>query len=120
LDVVVEQDPLSGYQVTEGTLVNLTINRTERGPIRDRGLRLFHHRVGKGFLKRRIQIRVHAYGMVYQLHNTFERPGESLWFVTPSGPDVEVFIYEDGRLLGRHSWFPDPALNLPELEMDGD
>ena len=103
-DVVVEQSPLSGYRVASGTLVNLTINRTEKGPILDKGLSLFYHRVDWGFLKRHIRFRVNAFGVFYDLYNVFVRPGERIWALAPQDPEATVFLYEDGELVSSHSF----------------
>jgi serine/threonine-protein kinase len=102
-DVVVEQSPPSGYQVASGTLVNLIVNRIERGPILDQGLSLFHHRVHGGFLKKHIRFRVNAFGFFYDLYNIFVRPGERIWFLAPQDPETTVFLYEDGELVLSHS-----------------
>ena len=101
--VVVEQDPPSGYQVASGTLVNLAVNRVEKGPILDRGLGLFHHRVREGFLKRHIRIRVNAFGVLYDLYDAFVRPGEGIWFLAPQALETTVFVYQNGNLLLSHS-----------------
>ncbi len=103
-DVVVEQNPPSGYQVASGTLVNLTVNRTEKGPILDQGLSLFHHRVPGGFLKKHIRFRVNAFGFFYDLYNIFVRPGERIWFLAPQNRETTVFLYEDGELVLSHSF----------------
>jgi serine/threonine-protein kinase len=101
-DVVVEQNPPSGYKVGSGTMVHLAVNRTEKGPILDQGLSLFHHRVHGGFLKRHVRFRVNAFGLFYDLSNIFVSPGERLWFLAPPAPETTVFLYEDGELvLGR-------------------
>ena len=103
-DVVVEQNPPSGYHVASGTLVNLTVNRTEKGPILDQGLSLFHHRVHGGFLKKHIRFRVNAFGFFYDLYNIFVRPGERIWFLAPQNRETTVFLYEDGELVLSHSF----------------
>jgi serine/threonine-protein kinase len=102
-DVVVEQDPPSGYQVTSGTLVHLTVNRTEKGPMLDQGLRLFHHRAHTGFLKKHVRFRVNAFGMFYDLYDLFVPPGERMWFLAPQDRETTVFLYEDGELVLNHS-----------------
>ena len=103
-DLVVEQDPPSGYQVDSGTLVNLTINRAEKDRILDQELSLFHHRVREGFLKKHIRIRVNAFGMLYDLYDVLVRPGEHIWFLSPQDLEATVFIYEDGELVLSHSF----------------
>ncbi|MBW1741321.1 MAG: PASTA domain-containing protein [Deltaproteobacteria bacterium] len=120
-DIVVDQDPPSGYQVASGTLVNLTVNRAEKGPILDQGLRLFHHRVCEGFLKKPIRIRVNAFGMLYDLYDFFARPGERIWFVVPQDPETTVFIYQEGRLVLSHSLSSRPVTEFfPALEIARD
>jgi beta-lactam-binding protein with PASTA domain len=101
-DVVVEQDPRSGYQVNSGTQVNLTLNRAAKGPILDQGLSLFHHRVHEGFLKKHIRIRVNAFGMFYDFLDVFVPPGEDIWFLAPEDPETTVFVYQDGELAFSH------------------
>jgi serine/threonine-protein kinase len=103
-DVVVEQTPPSGYQVASGTLVNLTVNRIEKGPIIDQRLRLFHHRAHAGFLKKHIRFRVNAFGMFYDLYDIFVRPGERIWFLAPQDAETTGFLYEDGELVKSHSF----------------
>jgi serine/threonine-protein kinase len=98
MDVVVEQSPPSGYQVTSGTLVNLTANRAG-GAILDRGLSLFHHRTDEGFLKKHIRFHVSAFGLIYDLYDVFVPPGERIWLLAPEEPEAMVFLYEDGELV---------------------
>jgi beta-lactam-binding protein with PASTA domain len=102
-DVVVEQDPLSGYKVASRTLVNLTMNRTEKGGILDQGLSLFHHRVREGFLKKHIRIRVNAFGMLYDLYDVLVGPGENIWFLAPQDLETTVFVYQEGEVVLSHS-----------------
>jgi len=99
MDVVVEQNPPSGYQVASGTLVNLTMNRTEKGRVLDQGLGLFHHRVPEGFLRKHVWIRINAFGMLYDLRDVFVRPGERIWFLAPQGPETTVLVYQDSELV---------------------
>ncbi|MBW1742092.1 MAG: PASTA domain-containing protein [Deltaproteobacteria bacterium] len=102
MDVVVEQSPLAGYQVTAGTLVNLTMNRA-KGVVLGRGLSLFHHRTHQGFLKKHIRFRVNTFGMVYDLYDGFVHPGEGIWLLAPEEPEATVFLYENGELVLSHS-----------------
>jgi eukaryotic-like serine/threonine-protein kinase len=102
MDVVVEQNPLAGYQVAAGTLVNLTMNRAGEAVL-GRGLSLFHHRTHQGFLKKHIRFRVNAFGMIYDLYDVFMSPGEGVWLLTPEEPEATVFLYENGELVLSHS-----------------
>ena len=104
-DFVVEQDPRSGYRVVSGKLVNLTINQEKKRLVLDQGLRVFHHRANNGFLKRRIRVRVNAFGMFYDLHDVFVGPGEHVWFLAPQDPEATIFVYQDEELVLSHSFF---------------
>jgi hypothetical protein len=102
MDVVVEQSPLAGYQVTAGTLANLTMNRAS-GAVLGRGLSLFHHRTHHGFLKKHIRYRVNAFGVIYDLCDVFVPPGDGIWLLAPEEPEATVFLYENGDLVLSHS-----------------
>jgi serine/threonine-protein kinase len=116
-DVVVEQDPPSGYPVASGSLVNLTINTAEKGVILDKGLYLFHYRVSEGFLKEHIRLRINAFGMLYDLYDIFQGPGEDIWMIVPQDPEVTFFLYQDGELTLSHSFvLGSRAHCLSELE----
>ncbi|MDY6839099.1 MAG: PASTA domain-containing protein [Thermodesulfobacteriota bacterium] len=112
-DVVVGQRPLAGHPVASGSLVNLTLNRSEQMPILDKGLYVFHHRVSSGWLKRHLRLRISAFGMLYDLYDAFEPPGKEVWMLTPRTSGVTLFFYQDGELAwscppeGR---FEDPGL----------
>lgn len=112
-DVVVEQDPPSGYKVASRTLVNLTMNRTEKSRILDQGLSLFHHRVREGFLKKHIRIRVNAFGVLYDLYDVLVRPGENIWFLAPQDLETTVFVYQEGEVVLSHSSSHGPHGTFP-------
>ena len=102
--VVVEQEPSSGYPVTSGTLVNLTVNRSETSVALDKGLYVFHHHVIDGFLKKHIRLRVNAFGMLYDLYDVFQPPGEDVWLLVPYDPDVTFFLYQDEEAVLSYSF----------------
>lgn len=102
--VVVEQEPSSGYPVTSGTLVNLTVNRSEKSVVLDKGLYVFHHHVIDGFLKKHIRLRVNAFGMLYDLYDVFQPPGEDIWLLVPYDPDVTFFLYQDEEAVLSYSF----------------
>lgn len=105
--VVVAQDPLYGYQVASGGLVNLIVNRLEEGPMPDKGLRLLHYGTDEGFLKTHVRIRVNVYGLFYPLFDGFASPGEQIWLLIPSDPEASVLVYENDELvLSPASWDP--------------
>lgn len=102
--VVVEQEPSSGYPVTSGTLVNLTVNRSEKRGALDKGLYVFHHHVIDGFLKKHIRLRVNAFGLLYDLYDVFQPPGEDIWLLVPYDPDVTFFLYQDEEAVLSYSF----------------
>lgn len=117
-DVVVEQDPRSGFPVVSGRLVNLTVNRKEKVLLRDKGLYLFRHHVCHGFLKKHIRLRINAFGMLYDLYEVFGNPGEEIWMLLPKHRETTFFLYEDGELTLSHSFATEANLpSFPEVEM---
>jgi len=102
--VVVEQEPSSGYPVISGTLVNLKVNRSEKSVVLDKGLYVFHHHVIDGFLKKHIRLRVSAFGMLYDLYDFFQPPGEDIWLLVPYDQDVTFFLYQDEEAVLSYSF----------------
>ena len=98
-DVVIEQNPRSGYPVDSGTLVHLTVNRREKVRVQDKGLLFFHHPVPYGFLKKQVRLRLNVFGGLYDLFDKFWPPGEDLWVLLPRHPDGTFFLYEDDELV---------------------
>ncbi|MDY6987935.1 MAG: PASTA domain-containing protein [Thermodesulfobacteriota bacterium] len=112
-DVVVDQRPLAGHPVASGSLVNLTLNRSEQMPALDKGLYVFHHRVSNGWLKKHLRLRISAFGMLYDLCDVFEPPGKEVWLLIPRSPGATLFFYQDGDLVWSRSpegRFEDPGL----------
>jgi beta-lactam-binding protein with PASTA domain len=124
MEVVVEQGPPSGYPVAPGTMVNLTLNRSEEVAALDKGLYVLHHRVAYGWLKKHLRLRINAFGMLYDLFDVFEPPGKEIWTLIPRAPGVTFFFYEDGELVWSRSLarkYEDSVLRnlkgvLPKLE----
>lgn len=104
--VIIGQKPLSGYRVVEGTTVHLVRNRRAGHSRRAdgdivRNSHLFRYRLESGFLKRRIQVRLNAFGISNDLYNDFVKPGEEIWLIIPKQEDVEVSLFVDGELIKR-------------------
>lgn len=102
-NVVIRQNPLSGYRVIEGTHVNIVINRKPGrkgqgylpGP---KGCRLFRYRLENGFLKRHIRVCLNSFGVSIDLFDDYLKPGEEIWFLIPA-VDATVLLYEDDQLI---------------------
>lgn len=104
LHTVVAQQSPSGYCVTQGSTVNIVINRKsiQKGHSylnESQGLGLFRHRLKDGFLKRHIRVRLNSFGVSADLFDDFMKPGEEIWLLIPRENDATVFLYEDGELL---------------------
>jgi eukaryotic-like serine/threonine-protein kinase len=104
LHTVVAQESPSGYCVTQGSTVNIIINR-KSGPKgydylnESQGVGLFRYRLKHGFLKRHIRVRLNSFGLSIDLFDNFVKPGEEIWLLIPRKNEATVFLYEDGELL---------------------
>jgi beta-lactam-binding protein with PASTA domain len=103
-NTVVAQESPSGYCVTQGSTVNLVINRksVQKGHNylnESQGGDLFRYRLKDGFLKRHIRVRLNSFGVSADLFDDFMKPGEEIWLLIPRKNDATVFLYEDGELL---------------------
>jgi len=104
LNTVMAQELLSGYRVTQGSAVNIAINRK---PVKkgrkylneSQGGGLFRYRLKDGFLKRHIRVRLNSFGVSADLFDGFMKPGEEIWLLIPRNNNATVFLYEDGELL---------------------
>jgi len=104
LNTVVAQELLSGYRVTQGSSVNIVINRNpvQKGQNylnESEGIGLFRYRLKDGFLKRHIRVRLNSFGVSADLFDGFMKPGEEIWLLIPGKNNATVFLYEDGELL---------------------
>jgi len=104
LNSIVAQDPLSGYSVTEGSTVDLVVNRE---PVKkgsrylqgSQGGSLFRYRLKDGFLKRHIRVVLNSFGVSNPIFDDFMKPGEEIWLIIPKNNSTTVFLYEDGQLI---------------------
>ena len=104
LNTVVAQESASGHCVTQGSTVNIVINRKsiQKGHTylnESQGADLFRYRLKDGFLKRHIRVRLNSFGVSADLFDDFMKPGEEIWLLIPRKNDATVFLYEDGELL---------------------
>lgn len=104
LHTVVAQESPSGYCVTQGSTVNIIINRKSVQKGYDylnefQGVGLFRYRLKHGFLKRHIRVRLNSFGVSIDLFDNFMKPGEEIWLLIPRKNEATVFLYEDGELL---------------------
>ncbi|MBW2589185.1 MAG: PASTA domain-containing protein [Deltaproteobacteria bacterium] len=103
-DTIIDQDPLAGSLVLEGSSVNLVLNR-EPGKQSSEYLadtingNFFRYRTTQGFLKR--HIRVYLTGLTFSndLFNEFVKPGEEIWLLVPNEKGATLLVYEDDELV---------------------
>ncbi len=104
INTVVAQELIFGYRVTQGSTVNIVINRKPVGKGHNylnesQGGSLFRHRIEDGFLKRHIRVRLNSFGVSIDLFDGFMKPGEEIWLLIPRRNNSTVFLYEDGELI---------------------
>jgi eukaryotic-like serine/threonine-protein kinase len=103
-DTITDQDPLAGYLVLEGRLVNLVLNRKSgiqsseylSGPI---NRFFFRYRTTPGFLKRHIRVSLTGLTFSNDLYNEFVKPGEEIWLLVPNEKGTTLLVYEDNELV---------------------
>lgn len=101
---VFDQRPPAGSRVTEGSPVEIMVNRgsgfktesTTSGRIR---VGFFRHRLNPGFLKKRIRVRLNSMGELTDVFDNYVRPGEEIWLLIPTNEDTMVLVYENDTLV---------------------
>ena len=101
-NIILDQRPLSGYRVMEGSIVNLVRNRRTGKKEREhlygaRGGHLFRYRIKNGFLKTHIRVQLKDSGIFNDMFNDFAKPGEEIWLIIPDREIAIVTLYEDGK-----------------------
>ena len=100
---VLDQSPKPGFKVTQGQIVDITINRAPRpdseatGP-GGTGSRLFTWRLDEGFLKKRVKIQLVGDRHTDTVIDREALPGEELWVLVPTFERTTLFLYENGHL----------------------
>lgn len=100
--MVIDQEPLFGARVIAGTLVNLTINRTQNRQASkpdSNQAALYRYRLKRGFLKHHVRVRVNRSGYSFDYLNELMDPGRELLLLVPEDGRSTVFLYIDGELV---------------------
>jgi len=103
-NTIIDQIPLSGHKVIEGTYVNITINRKTGNKSHEylrstEGITLFKYRLENGFLKKHIRLRLNIFGVSTDIFDSFMEPGKEIWTLIPGNKEATILLYEDGRLI---------------------
>jgi eukaryotic-like serine/threonine-protein kinase len=98
---IINQQPDAGHRVLEGSLVNLTINKnpTKNGQSLSFETGFIRHRVGMGFLKKHVRIRLKGFGISDDILNVYVPPGEEIWLLIPTIGESTVIVYEDDEIV---------------------
>jgi len=101
---ILEQNPLAGHRVLDGTAVHIVLNRSSDQKVS----RHYHpnlygsllqYRLKNGFLKKRIRIEIENRNATSEVFDDFVTPGDEVWVLIPGDPNTTVFIYEDDKLV---------------------
>lgn len=106
-NMVIRQEPLAGYRVTENSPVHLVINRppgkstkgTFHQPLYGS---LLQHDIKNGFLKTRVRVELEQKNSSAEIFDDYVKPGEQIWILVPRDRDGAVFIFEDDDLVKTH------------------
>lgn len=100
-DAVIEQLPEAGYRIKEGSQVHLVINKKTGN--KDKPLYFetgfVRHRVGEGFLKKHVKIRLEGFGVADDIMDTYVLPGKEVWVLVPTNGKARVSVYEDDKMV---------------------
>ncbi len=120
-NLVVGQDPPSGYRVKTGERINLEVNQMRAGnPFgggngSNSGL-LFRYRLPMGFLKQHIRLELMISGFTCTLHDQLMRPGTEVWALVPNQPDSMIFLYKNDLLIDTKFFDRSVLQGLPLLQ----
>lgn len=103
-NIVVSQDPLSGYQVSEKTVVNLVINKEPAEMNRQNIFNLdntyfFRYRIENGFLSRHLRVQLYRNGTAADIFDNQIKPSEEIMLFIPKDPDNFMLIYIDDAIV---------------------
>lgn len=100
-NVIVDQMPLAGHRVTEGSPVKLAVNRRpgSQEDFPEKKDVLFRYRVGNGFLERHIRVQIKTFGFSHDIFDDFVNPDQEIWLLVPKNDKVNVLVYEDDELV---------------------
>jgi serine/threonine-protein kinase len=104
-NLILEQNPLAGHRVLDGTAVHMVLNRPpEQTVSRHYNPNLYgsllQYRLKSGFLRKRIRIEIDNRNATSEVFDDFVKPGDEVWVLIPGDPNTTtVFIYEEDKLV---------------------
>jgi serine/threonine-protein kinase len=100
-DSVVSHSPASGYPVTAGSSVELTINRRQRQMDQDprQSVTLFRYRIEPGLLRTHVRISSNRPESSMDLFDAFTKPGREIWLIIPRDRPSTLLLYTEDELI---------------------
>jgi beta-lactam-binding protein with PASTA domain len=103
-NIILNQEPLPGYHVSESHLINLEVNhKSDKGQIDsgsgDKKNNLFRYRLPPGFLKQRIRIELRAFDTTFTIYDELIKPERDIWVVVPAYSVSVIFLYKNDELV---------------------
>lgn len=103
-NIILNQDPPSGYHIRENHLINLEVNRkTDRGQkntrLGDKKTALFRYRLPPGYLKQHIRVELRAFNTTFILYDELMKPEKKIWVVVPGYSVSVIFLYKNDELV---------------------
>jgi len=105
LNNVVGQEPLDGYPVYDGQAVKLHISGDLISENKEATTkRILHFRADKGFLRKKVRVRIFAPEGFVDIFNDFVEPGKDVWIVIPVDVYSAAIWYQDGEIVDDYNY----------------
>jgi len=103
-NIVIDQEPFSGYYVQTNQRVDLSVNRWHSNQDAskvdgDDADVLFHYQIPPGILKQHIRLELNAFGVSTAIYDELMAPGRKIWLIVPKHTDAAVFLYKNDDLI---------------------
>ena len=103
-NIILNQDPPSGYHVLENHLINIEVNRkTDCGQtntyLGKKKNALFRYRLPAGYLKQHIRVELRAFNTTFILYDELMTPEKEIWVVVPGYSVSVIFLYKNDELV---------------------
>lgn len=102
-NIVIDQKPLPGHRVIEGSRIDFVINRkvinkTDKSLTSGPGGCFFRYKAEYGYLKKHIKVTLNCFGMLTDIYDSFIEPGKEIWLLIPS-ETADLLLYENDKLV---------------------
>ena len=102
-NIILNQEPPSGYHVFENHLINLEVNRkTDKElnkSLKEKMNDLFRYRLPSGYLKQHIRVELRAFDTTFILYDELMTPEKEIWVVVPGYSVSVIFLYNNDELV---------------------